>query len=48
MPKSKSTPKQEKKVLVSRDAGTGQFVPKKYAESHPKTTVTETIKKKTF
>ncbi len=24
-----------------RDAGTGQYVTKKYAESHPKTTVSE-------
>lgn len=46
MTKSKLAPKQEKKVQVSRDAGTGQFVPKKYADSHPKTTVTETTKKK--
>jgi hypothetical protein len=46
MAKSKSTPNQETKVKVSRDAGTGQFVPKKYADTHPKTTVTETIKKK--
>jgi hypothetical protein len=29
MAKTKSTPKQETKVQVSRDAGTGQFVPKK-------------------
>lgn len=46
MPKSKSTTKEVTKVKVSRDAETGQFVPKKYAESHPKTTVIETIKKK--
>jgi hypothetical protein len=46
MSKAKFTPKEVTKVKVSRDAGTGQFVPKKYAESHPKTTVTETIKKK--
>jgi hypothetical protein len=30
---------------VSRDAGTGQFVTKKYADNHPKTTVKETVKK---
>lgn len=29
-----------------RDAGTGQFVKKAYADKHPKTTVSETIKKK--
>ena len=46
MAKTKSTPKQETKVQVSRDAGTGQFVPKKYADSHPKTTISQTIKKK--
>lgn len=33
-------------VKVNRDAGTGQFVTKKYADNHPKTTVTETVKKK--
>ncbi len=27
-----------------RDAGSGQFVPNKEAETRPKTTVTETIK----
>ena len=27
-----------------RDAGTGEYVPKKYADSHPKTTVKETSK----
>lgn len=39
-------PKEVTKHKVSRDAETGQFVPKKYAESYPKITVTETIKKK--
>jgi len=34
-----------KTTKVSMDAGTGQFVPKEYAERHPKTTVTETVKK---
>jgi hypothetical protein len=29
-----------------RDAGTGQYVTKKHADSHPKTTVKETDKKK--
>ena len=29
-----------------RDAGTGEYVTKKYAESHPKTTVVEHDKKK--
>lgn len=35
-----------KTVKVVRDAGTGRFVPPKEAQRHPKTTVTETIKKK--
>jgi hypothetical protein len=30
---------------ISRDAGTGRFVKKEYAEKHPKTTVTETVEK---
>lgn len=29
-----------------RDAGSGQYVPKPYADKHPKTTVKETVKKK--
>ena len=29
---------------LSRDAGSGQFVTKPYADKHPKTTVTETRK----
>lgn len=30
------------KIITNhRDAGTGQFVTKRYADSHPKTTVTE-------
>jgi hypothetical protein len=29
-----------------RDAGTGRYVTKKYADKHPKTTVTERDKKK--
>jgi hypothetical protein len=33
-----------KKRTVVRDAGTGQFVPKKQATSRPKTTVTETVR----
>ena len=28
---------------VSRDAGTGEFVTKKYADTHKKTTVTEKV-----
>jgi len=36
----------EKEVKVSRDSGTGKFVPKKYADTHKKTTETETVKKK--
>jgi hypothetical protein len=30
----------------NRDAGTGQYVTKQYADKHPKTTVKETDKKK--
>ena len=30
---------------IGRDAKTGQFIPVKEAEKHPKTTVIETIKK---
>jgi hypothetical protein len=30
----------------SRDAGTGQYVTKTYADRHPKTTVKETDKKR--
>lgn len=30
----------------NRDAGTGRYVTKKYADNHPKTTVTERDKKK--
>jgi len=41
MAKSKSSPPSK-----HRDAGTGQYVTKKYAESHPKTTVKETDKAK--
>jgi hypothetical protein len=29
---------------VARDAGTGQFVTQRYAATHPKTTVIETVK----
>ncbi len=36
----------KKTVKVSRDSGSGQFVTKKYADTHKKTTETETIKKK--
>jgi hypothetical protein len=35
----------KKTSKVYRDAGSGQFVTKKYAENHPKTTVKETVKK---
>jgi len=44
-------PKKRKEVLimakksVHRDAGTGKFVKKAYADKHPKTTVKETVKK---
>lgn len=34
-----------KKTSIHRDAGTGQFVTKTYADKHPKTTVKETVKK---
>ena len=34
-------------TTVHRDAGTGQFVKKSYADKHKKTTVKETIKKST-
>lgn len=37
--KKNSTP--QKTVTNHRDAGSGQFVTKRYAETHPKTTVTE-------
>lgn len=30
---------------VHRDAGTGQYVTKKYADKHPKTTVSEPTQK---
>ncbi|MCD6017666.1 MAG: hypothetical protein K0S53_787 [Bacteroidetes bacterium] len=36
----------EKSTPKHRDAETGQYVTKKYADSHPKTTVKETDKKK--
>jgi hypothetical protein len=34
-----------KKMATYRDAGTGKFVTKSYADKHPKTTVKETVKK---
>jgi len=34
-----------KKLTVHRNAATGQFVKKTYADKHPKTTVKETVKK---
>ncbi len=34
-----------KKTVRHRDAGTGQYVTKKYAERHPRTTVKETDRK---
>jgi hypothetical protein len=34
---------QKKTRDVYRDAGTGRFVTKEYAERHPGTTVTETV-----
>jgi hypothetical protein len=42
MSSKKSTPPQTKKV--ARDAGTGQFVTKNYAQTHKKTTVVETVR----
>jgi hypothetical protein len=42
---AKSAPKPSPKPAPKyRDAGTGEYVPKKYADSHPKTTVKETVK----
>lgn len=35
----------KKTVKVNRDAGTGKFVKPEYAKRHPKTTVTETVRK---
>lgn len=35
-----------KKFKIGRNAETGQFVTVQYAEKHPKTTVVETIKRK--
>lgn len=37
-------PKKTGSRKVSRSAKTGRFVPKKYADKHPSTTVTETVK----
>jgi hypothetical protein len=34
----------KKTRITHRDAGTGQYVSKYYAEKHPKTTVSETNK----
>jgi len=34
-----------KKSTVHRDAGSGQYVTKQYADKHPRTTVKETVKK---
>lgn len=36
-------PKKPTTRKVARDAGTGEFVPKKYAAKHKKTTVEETV-----
>ena len=35
------------KTKIGRDAETGQFIPVKEAQKHPKTTTVEIIKKKT-
>ena len=40
-----SKKKKEGTRKVCRDAGTGRFVTSDYAKKHPKTTVTETVKK---
>lgn len=37
----KKSTTQQKTIINHRDAGTGQFVTKRYTETHPKTTVTE-------
>lgn len=34
-------------TTVNKDAGTGKFVTDKYVQTHPKTTVTQTVTKKT-
>lgn len=36
-----------KTVKVARDAGTGQFVTKVYADAHKRTTVVETVRRNT-
>ena len=33
-----------KTVKIGRDAGSGKFTTKEYADKHPKTTVIETVK----
>jgi len=38
--------KSKPSTTKSRDAGSGQYVTKKYADKHPKTTVNETAKKR--
>ena len=40
-----SKKKKDEPRKASRDAGTGRFVTEEYAKKHPKTTVTETMKK---
>ena len=36
----------KKRYSQSRDAGTGEYVTKKYADKHPKTTLNESTEKK--
>lgn len=36
--------KNEPKKTVYRDSGSGQFVPKNYADKHPKTTEKERVR----
>ncbi|MEP7197887.1 MAG: hypothetical protein ABI851_15320 [Saprospiraceae bacterium] len=43
---AKGTTPKPTTTTKSRDAGTGQYVTKTYADKHPKTTVKETDKKK--
>ena len=38
--------KKKNEIKIGRNAETGKFIPIKQAEKHPKTTVVETIKRK--
>ncbi len=48
MSKSKILLKQQTNVKVNIDAGTGQFLSKKYVVIHPKSTVTEIVKNEKY